>query len=191
MGRKRKRRPATTRSGGVLAAIRRKPRKLARPFLSLTVIGLLLIGWMIIRYEPATAPEDADVIVYVSSSCKCYKPWIQQLRREGLAVSALQTRDIVRKQASLGVPREFSACHTAVASGYWLEGHVPGASITALTSEAPENVAGIAHLRANVKTGERVTYEVVSYDAQGQALSSAQQRQSTGENETGVTHDRR
>lgn len=88
------------------------------PILSLSVIGLLLIGWIIIRDESPTAPEDADVAVYVSASCACYKPWVQQLRRGGLAVSVQQTRDIVRTQSSLGVPREFAACHTALARGY-------------------------------------------------------------------------
>lgn len=189
MGQKRNQQHTTTQHGGVLAAMRRKPRKPPRPLLSLTVIVLLLFGWMFIRYEPVIAPEDADVIVYVSLSCKCYKPWIRQLRRDGLAVSVLKTRDIVLKQSSLGVPREFSSCHTAVASGFWLEGHVPAASITALTSEAPGKVAGIAHLRANVNTGEGLTYEVVSYDTLGQALARTQQGQSIDENENGVTHD--
>lgn len=193
MSQKRNRRPKAKRHGGGLATFRRQPRKPARPMLSITVMGLLIIGWTIvwtiIQYEPATAPEDADVIVYVTSSCKCYRPWIQQLRRDGLAVSALQTRDIIRKQASLGIPREFSACHTAVANGYWLEGHVTAAAIAALTSKAPDDVAGLAHLRANVKSTERVTYEIVSYDTSGRPLSSAPQRQSADENEQGVTHD--
>ncbi len=190
MRRKRKRPTTTKPSGGVLAAMRRKSPKPGRPILSLVIIGILLIGWIIVRDEPVTTPADADVVVYVASSCKCYQPWIQQLRRDGLAVSALQTHDIVRKQASLGVPREFSACHTAVANGYWLEGHLPAASIAALTAEAPEEVSGIAHLRANVDTSEGVAWEVVSYDTSGEPISSAPDHQHANGNERELTHER-
>ena len=148
-----------------------------------------MIAWMIIRYEPVTAPDDADVIVYVSSSCSCYRPWIRDLRRDGLAVSVVQTRDIIKAQAQLGVPREFAACHTAVANNYWIEGHVPAESITSLLNNAAEDIAGLAHLRAEIQSGDALAWEVVTYNAEGEPISSAPQIQTSVESEEGVTHE--
>lgn len=44
----------------------------------------------------------------------------------------------------LGVPEKFASCHTAVAAGYWVEGHVPPDLVHQLMSERPANIKGIA-----------------------------------------------
>jgi hypothetical protein len=186
---KRNRRKAPTRSVSLLAALRRGNGKPVRPILSLTLIGLFMVGWIIIRYEPVTAPEDADVIVYASPRCSCYRPWIRNLRRDGLAVGVVQTQDVVQSQAELGVPREFAACHTAVASDYWIEGHVPAASIITLLNDAPADVAGLAHLRAEIQSGDQSAWEVVTYDAEGDPISSLMQVEQPTESEIGATHE--
>jgi len=148
----------------ILEAIRRDRGKPVKPMRSLIVLAMLMMVWVFIRYEPVTNPDDADVVVYVSSSCACYRPWIRELRRDGLSVSVVQTQDIITAQAQLGVPREFAACHTATAKNYWIEGHVPAESITTLLSDAPEDVAGLAHLRVEVGSGDASAWEVVTYD---------------------------
>jgi hypothetical protein len=157
--------------------------------LSLAGIALFLIVWMVIRYEPATAPEDADVVVYATASCKCYRPWVRALKRDGLKVAVVQTRSIMRTQADLGVPRELSACHTAAGGGYWFEGHVPAESINALLNDAPDDVAGVAHLRAEIQSGDEVAWEVVTYDAEGDPFSSIPQVEELTERGEGVIHE--
>ena len=189
MSRRRNHRTAPKRNSTVLAAIRRGNRKSVRPILSLTLIGLFMIGWVIIRYEPVTAPQDADVIVYVSPRCPCYRPWIRDLRRDGLAVGVIQTQNIVRSQAELGVPREFAACHTAVANDYWIEGHVPAPSIINLLNDAPADVAGIAHLRAEIQSRDQLVWEVVTYDAEGDPILSITQVEQPTESDIGATHE--
>jgi hypothetical protein len=189
MSRKRNRPAPPKRNSSVLAAIRGGNRKPVRPILSLTLIGLFMIGWMIIQYEPVTAPEDADVIVYVSPRCSCYRPWIRDLRRNGLAVGVVQTLDIVESQAELGVPREFGACHTAVANDYWIEGHVPAASIIRLLNDGPADVAGIAHLRAEIQSGDQLAWEVVAYNAKGDPISGITQVEQPTESDIGATHE--
>lgn len=119
----------------------------------------------------------------------CYRPWIRDLRRSGLAVGVVQTRDIVKSQAELGVPREFAACHTAVANGYWVEGHVPADSITALLNDEPVDVAGLAHLRAEIQSGEEFAWQVVTYDAEGEPISSVPQIDGSAESVEGATHE--
>ncbi len=177
--------------------MRVESRKTVRLILSLTAIWLLMMVWHIIPDEAPTAPRDADadadadadVIVYVSASCSCYRPWISDLRRDGLAVNVVQTRDIVKAQQALGVPREFSACHTADAKNYWIEGHVPAESIMSLLNGAPENVAGLAHLRADLRPRDEIAWEVVTYDAKGEPISSVPQLDSSTENAKGATHE--
>lgn len=189
MSRKRKRRTSPKRNSSLLAAIRGANGKPVRPILSLTLIGLFMIGWMIIRYEPVTAPEDADVIVYVSPRCTCYRPWIRDLRRDGLAVGVVRTQSIVQSQAELGVPRELGACHTAVANDYWIEGHVPAASIISLLKDSPADVVGLAFLRAEIQSGDQLAWEVVSYNAEGDPITSRWQVKPPAENDTGATHE--
>lgn len=67
--RKRNRRTPPKRTRSVIAWMRGGRSKSERPISSLSVIGLFMIAWAIIRYEPVTAPDEADVIVYVSASC--------------------------------------------------------------------------------------------------------------------------
>ena len=156
---------------------------LRRDSMSATVLVLLMIAWIVIRYEPVTSPAHADVIVYTSLPCSCYRPWIRELRSEGLAVSVVEAEDIAGTQATLGVPREFAACHTAMANGYWIEGHVPAETITILLEEEPEDVGGLAHLRVPVRSGDKLSWEVVTYDAEGRPKSIAKPSDSpaTGE----------
>jgi hypothetical protein len=189
MSRTRNRRTAAKRNSSLLGVLRRDNHKPVRPILSLTLIGLFMVGWMIIRYEPVTAPEEADIIVYVSPRCSCYRRWIRNLRHDGLAVGVVQTKDVVRSQAELGVPREFAACHTAVANNYWIEGHVPAASIISLLNDAPTDVAGIAHLRAEIQSREQLVWEVVMYDAEGDPISGLTRLEQPTESDVGATNE--
>lgn len=188
MSRRRKRRSPPKRTS-FFSWVRRGSKKPVKPVLSLAGIALFMIVWMVIRYEPATAPEDADVVVFATASCKCYRPWVRVLRRDGLKVGVVQTRSIMRTQAELGVPREFSACHTAAAGGYWFEGHVPAASIAALLDTKAGGVSGLAVLRTEQQTGERLLFEVVTYGTDGQPISSETQAQPIADRDEQVRHD--
>lgn len=188
MSRRRKRQSPPKRTS-FFSWVRRGSKKPIEPVLGLVGIALFMIVWMVIRYEPSTAPEDADVVVYATASCKCYRPWLRALKRDGLKVGVVQTRSIMRTQAELGVPREFSACHTAAAGGYWFEGHVPAVSIAKLLTEKPGNISGLAHLRAEQQTGERLLFEVVTYGTDGRPISSETQAQPVGDSDEQVRHD--
>ncbi|MBE9030455.1 CopG family transcriptional regulator [filamentous cyanobacterium LEGE 11480] len=49
--------------------------------------------------------------------------------------------DAIKKQHNL--PNDLAACHTAIAAGYVIEGHIPAADIQRLLAEKPK-IAGIA-----------------------------------------------
>ena len=172
MSRKRRQRSRPKQRRNILAAMRGGRGKPVNPVVWMITVVVLLIGWMILRYEPITAPEDADLLVYANASCKCHRPWVRYLERSGLAVSVVPTRSVMTTQAELGVPREFSACHTASVNGYWLEGHVPVDPIKALMNEKPSNVRGLAYLRAEAQTEGKLTWEVVTYGADSRPITS-------------------
>jgi hypothetical protein len=70
---------------------------------------------------------------------------VVHLRDHGFTVV---TRDVdeatlMEMKASVRVPRELEACHTALVGAYVIEGHVPAADITRLLAEHPA-VIGLA-----------------------------------------------
>ena len=58
-------------------------------------------------------------------------------------MKAENVTDLTPVKAKHGVPKQLESCHTAVASGYVIEGHVPADTIKRLLKERPA-VAGLA-----------------------------------------------
>jgi hypothetical protein len=52
-------------------------------------------------------------------------------------VKVIETGEINRVKARLGVPSDLWACHTAEVAGYLIEGHVPAAALDRLLREKP------------------------------------------------------
>ena len=51
--------------------------------------------------------------------------------------------DLSSLKTTEGIPGELASCHTAFVGGYFIEGHVPVASINKLLDEMPD-IAGLA-----------------------------------------------
>lgn len=68
---------------------------------------------------------------------------MDHLRASGFRVKPIFVSDtgVVRRRH--GIPDKFGGCHTAVAEGYAIEGHVPAREIRRLLSERPK-AAGLA-----------------------------------------------
>jgi hypothetical protein len=58
-------------------------------------------------------------------------------------VEEVETRELNRVKAHLGVPPDLASCHTAQVQGYVIEGHVPADAVKRLLAERPE-AAGLA-----------------------------------------------
>jgi hypothetical protein len=76
-------------------------------------------------------------------------------------------------KAKHGVPRQAQSCHTALVSGYVIEGHVPAADVQRLLKERPA-IAGLALPGMPVGSpGMEVPgvkaqpYEVLAFDKMG------------------------
>jgi hypothetical protein len=70
-------------------------------------------------------------------NCGCCSGWVDHLRASGFAADVVESAQVNRLKARLGVPRDLVSCHTAEVAGYVLEGHVPAGAISRLLAERP------------------------------------------------------
>lgn len=78
------------------------------------------------------------ITVHKDPNCGCCGGWVEHLERSGFQTRIIETPEINRVRARLGVPYELAACHTAEAGGYLIEGHVPAKAIEKLLTERPK-----------------------------------------------------
>ena len=126
-----------------------------------------------------TVPAFAvDMTVYKDPNCGCCSKWVKHMEAVGHNVTTVNTKDMDKTKAALGVPNHLRSCHTAKVDGYVLEGHVPAADVERLLSERPE-ARGLAV--PGMPTGSPGmempgvspdSYEVILFDdKQGQVFS--------------------
>lgn len=97
----------------------------------------------LLAFLPAAfAATPTRVEVWKSPTCGCCHDWIAHLQSNGFTVT---THDDGNTDARvrLGMPVRYGSCHTAVADGYAIEGHVPAREIQRLLKEHPR-VVGLA-----------------------------------------------
>ncbi len=78
------------------------------------------------------------VVVNKDPSCGCCKGWVGHLRAAGFTAEVIETSELNRVKARLGVPQDLASCHTAEVAGYVVEGHVPADAIKRLLAERPK-----------------------------------------------------
>ena len=84
------------------------------------------------------ATADAVIEVHKSPTCGCCGNWVEHLRSNGFAVTVNDTDKLDALRAKVGVPAALAGCHTALVSGYVVEGHVPAKDIQKLLAERPK-----------------------------------------------------
>jgi len=77
------------------------------------------------------------MIVAKDPSCACCGSWSKYLRADGFVVDIVESTNMDRIKADLGVPAALQSCHTAEIGGYVIEGHVPTGAIRRLLAEQP------------------------------------------------------
>ena len=92
----------------------------------------------------AQSPTPTLVDMYRTRGCGCCLVWADHLRRAGfeVKVSELAAKDLDAMKAKAGLKANQVSCHTALISGYTIEGHVPVREIQRLLQERP-NAAGL------------------------------------------------
>ena len=91
----------------------------------------------------SAAANAAQLTVLKSPYCGCCAKWIEHVQQHGFTVKVVETEDMAAVKERLGVPKRLASCHTTMAGGYFIEGHVPAADIKRLLSQKPK-ATGIA-----------------------------------------------
>lgn len=75
--------------------------------------------------------------VWKDPNCGCCKDWIAHMQASGFAVKTYESGNTAAR-ARLGLPQKLGSCHTALVSGYVVEGHVPAREVQRLLRERPD-----------------------------------------------------
>ncbi len=129
-------------------------------------------GGPLLAAERIEQPGSQEITVYKTESCGCCTLWVEHLEASGFQVkieSVVETRTI---SAALGIPPQLASCHTAVAGGYWIEGHVPADVVQKLLSEKPTGIKGISVPgmpagSPGMESPYPVRYQILSVDDKG------------------------
>lgn len=126
------------------------------------------------KSTPAIGAQLAAMTVYRDPSCGCCEAWAEIARKTGYQVSLIDHSDMPAIKRQYGVPGEFLSCHTAIAAGYAIEGHVPMEDVARLLNERPPDIKGIAVAGMplgspgmEVPNGAKQPFQVMAFYAEG------------------------
>jgi hypothetical protein len=116
--------------------------------------------------------QGQTITVYKTATCGCCSKWVEHLREAGFTVVAEDVTNLAQIKAEHGVTSNLASCHTAIADGYVVEGHVPADVIGKLLDERPSvigiTVPGMPMGSPGMEMGDRHDpYDVLTFDADG------------------------
>jgi hypothetical protein len=89
------------------------------------------------------AVRKTPLLVYKDPGCGCCEKWVEYMGKAGFEVAVRNTSDMDAIKRRYGVAPAIASCHTALAEGYVIEGHVPADLVLKLLKDKPR-VAGLA-----------------------------------------------
>jgi hypothetical protein len=133
-----------------------------------------LFVWIVVG--SSSAAEPTEIQVYKSPTCGCCTKWVDHLRDNGFSVTVTELQDVTPIKLENGVPNRLASCHTAIAEGYIVEGHVPAVDIRRLLSERPKisglAVPGMPIGSPGMEGPNPERYQVLSFGADGTRVFS-------------------
>lgn len=138
-----------------------------------TLAGILAMGTAL----SACAAQAATFTMYRDPNCGCCLAWAEHIKQgEKHDVTSIDHPDMGTLKAERGVPDDLRSCHTAIAGGYVIEGHVPAADVERLLAERPEGITGLAV--AGMPMGSpgmehgnhRQPYQVIAFGPEGRSV---------------------
>lgn len=91
----------------------------------------------------AKVAQASELTVFRSPTCGCCGKWVEHMEAFGFQVQDNITEDMDAIEQQYGVPDQLRSCHTAIADGYVIEGHIPAVDVARLLTEKPD-ISGIA-----------------------------------------------
>lgn len=88
-------------------------------------------------FAAAGAYAADTVVLYKRASCGCCGGWADHMRAAGFKVNTVVVADPGEIRSRHGIP-DVATCHTAVVSGYAIEGHVPAREVQRLLADKPK-----------------------------------------------------
>jgi len=118
------------------------------------------------------AADSQQVVSFRSPNCGCCEGWIEHMRANGFQVEDHVVDDIEAVKQEHHLPADLTSCHTAIASGYVIEGHVPAADVRRLLAEKPDvvgiTVPGMPMGSPGMESGDvRQPYTVYTFTEEG------------------------
>lgn len=124
--------------------------------------------------RPAGSARAASMTVYRDPGCGCCTEWAERARAASFRVTVADSGNMPAIKRKLGVPEELASCHTTVAGGYVIEGHVPLADVKRLLAARPAQIKGIAvpgmplgSPGMEAPDGSKQPFTVLAFDAAG------------------------
>lgn len=155
---------------------RRQKALLNQPFpkkmmLEIGVFCVIVFGLSLYINFPEDQPENPDIIVYKTLGCLCAEDWVDHLKEGGLSVALYNSPLLKPVREKYHIPDGFTACHTAIVMGYYVEGHVEVEDIRRLIADKPA-IAGIVLPDATVdrrgkETKSRLPDRLLQFDQAG------------------------
>ena len=97
------------------------------------IIMALVLAPVAASSRPASA-ETHVIQVWPGTGCECCHKWIEHLQANGFEVTTHEGGN-KEARARVGMPDQYSSCHTGEVDGYAIEGHVPAREIHRLLEE--------------------------------------------------------
>lgn len=82
--------------------------------------------------------------LYSSPTCGCCESWVDYMQKKGYEVRVTKSRDFYKVKETYNIKPQYQSCHTGIAGGYVIEGHLPESAVKWLLENKPENVVGIS-----------------------------------------------
>ena len=102
-----------------------------------SLLPVLATSAILLRGSSAQAEALPKIVVSKDPSCGCCSGWVEHIRAAGFTAEVVESPDLNRVKARLGVPQDLASCHTAEVAGYVIEGHVPADAIKRLLAQKP------------------------------------------------------
>ena len=88
--------------------------------------------------EPVSVSDQPlKATVYRRAGCPCCGGYAEYLRQNGFEAKVFDVADLAALKREYGVPTGLEGCHTTIAEGYAIEGHVPVDLVKRLLAEKP------------------------------------------------------